>query len=289
MDNTGLVLEGGAMRGLYTSGVLDYFIEKNLYFPYIIGVSAGACNALSYISRQKGRSKDININFANDKRYINFANIIRRENVFDLDFLFNDIFNKHIPFDYETFFSSDEELVIPCTDCETGKSVYYYKSKCKDILTAVKASSSLPFINSMVNINQRLLLDGGITDSIPIKKSIKDGNTRNIIILTRDKSYRKQPFKFIKVAEKIYKDYPNLVDAIKKRYKEYNKVIDYIEKLEQQGKVFVIRPKEPINIKRTERDVNKLKEIYNTGYDDGKKYYKGIMKFINKNISMKIG
>lgn len=281
-DNIGLVLEGGGMRGLYTSGVLDCFLEKGLIFPYVIGVSAGACNGLNYISRQKRRSKEVNIRFANDSRYINFTNIFKREDVFGLDFLFEDITNELNPFDFETFNNAKEKFVVCCTDCERGRAVYYDNKNCKNILEATKASSSLPFLNSIVEFDGRYLLDGGIADSIPIKKSIDDGNEKNVIIMTRNRGYRKKPFKFRRLAKGIYKDYESLVDTMLNRYKIYNDTLDYIEELEQSGKVFVIQPESPVNVKRAERDVRKLEELYDQGYKDGDRYFNEIKDWMEK-------
>ncbi|RKD33752.1 patatin-like phospholipase family protein [Thermohalobacter berrensis] len=282
MKKLGLVLEGGGMRGVYTSGVLDYFMEKELYFPYVIGVSAGACNALSYLSRQKGRSRDINLTFADDPRYIDVKNVFKRENVFNLDFLFNDISKKLIPFDYERFEKAEEKFVVCCTDCNTGKPVYFDKDSCSDIFNAVMASSSLPFVNFPVKLEGKTLLDGGITDSIPIKKSIKDGNSRNVIILTRQKGYRKKPFRFRRLAKRFYPEYDKLVDAICNRYKGYNTTLDFIDRLENDRRAFVIRPSKPLKVKRTEKDKERLKEIYKLGYEDAEKLFDDMMNWIKE-------
>ena len=273
MKKIGLVLEGGGMRGLYTSGVLDYFMEKELYFPYVIGVSAGACNALSYISRQPGRSHNININYANDPRYINYTNLLKGEGLFNMEFAFNDIPDYLIPFDYERFEQASERLIIPATDCETGKAVYFEKNKCEDIITAVKASSSMPFVSKMVSLEGYQLLDGGIADPIPIAKSVEDGNSINVVILTRDKGYRKSPSVLHKLARTKYPKNNELTEAICTSYQIYNDTLDYIEKMEEGNEIFVLRPSRSTEIHRVERDVDKLENLYMEGYQDAKKKF----------------
>ncbi|SHH34364.1 Predicted phospholipase, patatin/cPLA2 family [Caloranaerobacter azorensis DSM 13643] len=280
MLEAGLVLEGGGMRGCYTSGVLDFFMEKDLYFPYIIGVSAGACNASSYISRQKGRSIKINLDYAQDDRYISYKNLIIKRSLFGMDFIFDEIPNKLIPFDFETFNEAKEKFIIVATDCKTGQPVYFDKDECEDVVKAIKASSSLPFVAPIVEMNGKFLLDGGIADPLPIKKSIEDGNKKNVIVLTRNKGYRKSPFKLRKLLKVMYSEYPGLINAMLNRYKVYNSTLEYIEKLESEKKVFVIRPTKNMKVDRIERDVNKLKELYEMGYEDAKRCYDEMMNWI---------
>lgn len=282
MQNTGLVLEGGGMRGLYTSGVLDFFIDKNIYFPYVIGVSAGACNAVSYLSRQKGRSKKVNVDYVRDKRYISFGRLIRNKELFGIDFIFNDIPNKLCPLDFDSFNNAKETFVVCTTDCVTGNPMYYYKDNTKEFFDTIKASMSLPFISKTVQFKDKYLLDGGISDSIPIKKSISDGNSRNVVILTRDVSYRKKPFIIKKLAQKFYPQYPNLVETICKRHQIYNQTLEYIDKLESEDRVFVIRPLMPLTVKRIERNPKKLLALYEQGYQDAVKIYPHLSQWLNK-------
>jgi predicted patatin/cPLA2 family phospholipase len=282
MENIGLVLEGGGMRGLYTSGVLDFFIDQNIYFPYVIGVSAGACNAISYLSRQRGRSKKINIDYVRDKRYMSFGRLIKEKELFGKDFLFNDIPNVLCPFDYETFYKAKETFVVCTTDCETGKPMYFYKDNSPEFLDSIKASMSLPFISKIVKVKDYYLLDGGISDSIPIKKSISDGNEYNVLILTRHKEYRKKPFRNKKFAQYFYPQYPNLVETLCNRHAMYNETLDYIEQLESSDKIFVIRPSEPLPVKRIERNPKKLLDVYNKGYHDAQKLFPHLIQWIKK-------
>ncbi|MBU5485623.1 patatin family protein [Clostridium sp. MSJ-11] len=280
MEKIGLVLEGGGMRGLYTAGVLDFFMEKNLYFPYVIGVSMGACNGTSYISKQIGRNKDVTIGYINDPRYISYRNFLKCKSIFGLDFMYNEIPNKLNPFDFHSFSEAKENFVVVATDCKTGEPIYFYKDDNEDILTVVKASASLPFISPIVKYKDRLLLDGGIADSIPVKKSMKDGFERNIIVLTRPKGYRKEPFKHKRLLKRVYSGYDNLIEAILDRYKHYNETLDYIEKLEEEGKVFIIRPKVGLKVGRIERNKEKLENLYKIGYEDIEKRYETLLDWV---------
>ena len=284
MENIGLVLEGGGMRGLYTAGVLDLFMEKNLYLPYIIGVSMGACNACSYISRQKGRNKKININYVDDPRYLSYRNLIFKKGRLGADFFFNEIPNKLEIFDVDAFSNAKEKFIVGATDCRSGKPVYFEKDKCRgeEIFKAVRASSSLPFMAPIVKFKGMDLLDGGISDPIPIKKSIRDGNRKNIIILTRNRDYIKKPFKMKFLAKKIYPEYNGLVEAMINRYRRYNLTLSYIERLRKKGDAFVIRPEKPLRVRRIEKNKYKLIELYNQGYREALGCYDELESWIKK-------
>jgi predicted patatin/cPLA2 family phospholipase len=281
MKDIGLVLEGGGMRGIYTAGVLDLFMDKNIYFPYVIGVSAGACNAASYISKQKGRSKKVNIDFINDHRYLSYRNLLKEKSLFGMKFMFDEIPNKLIPFDYNTYNNSKTTFVIVATDCNSGKPVYFYKEEGHDILSQLKASCSLPLVSPIVNFNGMKLLDGGISDSMPIKKSIEDGNQRNVIILTRNKGYRKKPTRGSFILKRMYKDYDYLVESINNRFKTYNETLDYIEELEEKNQVFVIRPSQQLEVGRLEKNKNKLENLFNQGYLDSEKCSKKLNEWLS--------
>jgi len=281
MENIGLVLEGGGMRGLYTAGVLDAFMDMDMYFPYVIGVSAGACNAASYISRQKGRNKKVTIGYIRDPRYLSYRNFFKQGSIFGMNFMFDEIPNKLVPFDYHTYNNSKETFVIVATDCNTGTPVYFYKKHGHDILNQLKASSSLPFLSPMVDIKGLKLLDGGIVDSIPIRKSISDGNKKNVVILTQNKGYRKKPFKGNFISKKIYKNYSKIIEALNNRYKIYNETLDFIEELESEKKIFVIRPTQPLAVGRLEKDTSKLENLFNQGYSDTENHYTKLSEWLN--------
>lgn len=281
MQNVGLVLEGGGMRGLYTCGVLESFMEKELYFNYIIGVSAGACNAVSYISRQKGRNEKVIVGFVKDRRYMSLKNLLLTKSYFGMDFIFDEIPNKHVLFDYDVFKKSPCQFLVGTTDCQTGKPVYLSKDDLGEKYEALRASSSLPLLSPIVRYKGYDLLDGGIADSIPIKKSIQDGNAKNVVVLTRNKGYRKRPGKFNALYKLKYRKYPLLIEAMLNRYKNYNETLDYIELLEREGKVLVIRPLQELKVNRLEKDPQKLSDLLRSGYAEANASYGKILDFVS--------
>src|SRR5690625_4548841 len=279
MVGAGLILEGGGMRGLYTAGVLEYFMEQDLYFPYNIGVSAGACMAASYLSRQKGRNKKVNLGYVEDKRYISFTNFIRKREVFGMDFIFDEIPNRLVPFDMDTFRNSPEKFVVVTTDCETGEPVYYDKTNHgDDLVLLLRASSSLPFVASSVEYQGRHLLDGGIVDPIPIKKAQEDGFEKNVIILTKPEGYYKRPSKLTSLLK--YKKHPKVSELLSVRYKIYNETMRYIDEQEKLGKVYVIRPSKTLPVGRMERNKERLEELYELGWHDAKGHYEKLQQFL---------
>ena len=282
MIEAGLVVEGGGMRGVYTAGVLDYFMEKNLYFDDCYGVSAGACHISSYVSKQIGRSIKVTLDYINDKRYCSVNSLIKTGDMFGVEMLYDLIPNKLELYDYDTFNKFKGNFYSVVTNCKTGKAEYIKIKDMKKDIIAVRASSSLPLLSRIVEINGKEYLDGGITDSIPIKKSIKDGHKKNVVILTRDKTYRKSKPKFLSLLKFKYKKYPNLVKAIENRYKIYNETLDFLEEEKAKNEVFIIQPKLPVKISRIEKDKDKLKELYDQGYEDAKELYEDLMKFLEE-------
>lgn len=282
LEKAGLILEGGGMRGVYTTGVLDFFMDKSLYFSYVIGVSMGACNGASYISKQRGRTKAATIDYVNDPRYLSYRNLLKYKSIFGMDFIFEEIPTKIIPFDFETFFNYEGDFVIGTTNCITGEEVYFSKSDYtdKNVLNIIKASSSLPFVAKPLNINNHILMDGGLADPIPIKKSIKHGNKKNVLILTREPDYLKKPYKFKWITSKKYPKYKGLCDALINRSSLYNETMQYISELEKSGEVFVIRPKTPPIVKRIEKDKAKMNALYLEGYKDAENSYDKLMKYL---------
>lgn len=280
IERTGLILEGGGMRGIYTAGVLEYFMEQDFYAPYVIGVSAGACFGASYLSRQKGRNRKVNIDYIKDPNYLSLRNYMKKRQLFGMDFIFDEIPNKIVPFNFAAFEDAKEEFVVVTTDCQTGTPVYYNKKEDgENILTLLRASSSLPFIAPIVQYNGKSLLDGGIVDSIPIKKAEHDGFNKNIVILTRYGNYRKKKSNIGWILEKAYKDYPKLISAIVRRYEMYNETLDYIEEQERNGSVFVIRPSVPFKVGRIEKNQKKLEDLYKLGMEDAKKEFTRLEKW----------
>jgi predicted patatin/cPLA2 family phospholipase len=281
MYQAGLVLEGGGMRGVYTAGVLEFFMENELYFPYIIGVSAGACHAASYISRQPGRNQDVTIGFVDHPDYISYKNLFLKKELFGMNLIFDKIPNELVPFDFERFSQASEKFIIGTTDCVTGETIYYEKDQfVNDILTIIRASSSLPFMAPSIQYDGRVLMDGGISDPIPIRKSIADKVKKNVIILTKSKGYRKKKSSFTRVTNYFYKEYHGLNHQLENRYKLYNDTLEYIEQLEAEKKAFVIRPEIDLKVGRVERNRVKLSQLYEQGYVDAEKSFKNMMNWL---------
>ena len=276
--NTGLVLEGGGMRGVFTSGVLDAFMKYKLYFHYTVAVSAGAGNGLSYASRQPRRARISNIDMLAKYDYIGLRHLVTQGCIFDPELLYHRFPYEIIPFDYEEYFRNCKngdvfEMVV--TNCQTGFAEYLTEaSGDKQRLNELaRASSSLPYVSKMVTIDGKDLLDGGIVDSIPVLRSIETGHTTNVVISTRNKGWRdtgrdyKQP-KF------IYRNYPRLRVALSHRIEAYNRQLDLVDKLEEQGKILVIRPVAPVVVGRMEKDVEKLEALYEEGFRLGEEFVK---------------
>ena len=282
MIKAGLVVEGGGMRGVYSSGVLDFFIEKDLFFENNYGVSAGACHLCSYLAKQYKRAFRVNVDYLNDKRYCSVHSLLKTGNLFGAEMLYDIIPNELDLFDYDTYNKNESNFYVVITDINTGKPEYVKIGDLKKDIIYVRASSSLPLLAQNVKINDKEYLDGGISDSIPIKKSIADGNKKNVVILTRDSTYRKGKNSLIPIIKLKYKKYPNFVKSMADRYIVYNEILDFIKELENNGDVFVIRPKKPVNIGRTEKNREKLEALYNDGYNDAKDCYEELLKYLGK-------
>lgn len=268
-NQTGLVLEGGGMRGVFTVGVLDYFMDHNIWFPYTIGVSAGASNGISYASRQRGRSLFSNIDLLKKYNYIGWKHFLRGKGYIDLDYLFYVYPDEFYPLDYTTCFNSPNRFVMVTSNCLTGKAEYYEEKNDKDRLVDIcRASCSLPVLCPIAYVDGIPMVDGGVCDAIPIRRAIEDGYKQNVIILTRNKGYRKEDKDFY-LPGFIYKQYPAIREQLKLRYRQYNEVLDFIDLLEEEGKAIVVRPEKKIVVGRTESDTKKLKDLYNEGYEMG--------------------
>ncbi|MGM9987569.1 MAG: patatin family protein [Bacillaceae bacterium] len=279
-EKIGLVLEGGGMRGLYTIGVLDYFLDQNIKTDYCIGVSAGACNGVSYVSSQKGRSYRINTNYLDDKRYVSFSNFIKTKSLFGMDFLFDEIPHKLDKFDYEAFLNSACEFVAGVTDVQTGKPVYFGKEALDHDSTVLRASSSIPIFSPIVEYNGGQYLDGGTSDPIPVRKALADGCDKVIVVLTRDRSYVKSPEKFRSIYKRVFKNNPEMVQLLDNRHHIYNETLTYLKELEKSGQAVVIAPSEPITISRFEKNMDKLEGIYQMGIENADRTVDKMAKFM---------
>ena len=265
---TGLVLEGGGMRGLYTVGVLDRFLDHDIMMDYVIGVSAGACHGISYVSNQRGRSYRINTSYIEDKRYVSFSNYIKTKSVFGMDFIFDEIPHKLDLFDYDTFFSSSTEFVAGVTDVETGQPVYFGKNNFDHDATILRASSSIPVFAPMVEYQGGKYLDGGTSDPIPVRKALEDGCDQVIVVLTRNRGYEKTPEQFRAIYKRVFRKYPEMIRILDERHRIYNDTLQYVNQLEKEGKAVVIAPTEPIDIGRFEKNKDNLERLYQMGIND---------------------
>lgn len=266
LRNTGLVLEGGGMRGVFTCGVLDYLMDHGIEFPYGIGVSAGACNGLSYVSRQRGRAKYSNIDMLAKYHYIGLKYLWYQHSILDQKLLYELFPEKIVPYDYETCFKNPIRFEMVTTNCLTGRACYLEEHTDKNrLLTIAKASSSLPYVCPITFVDGLPMLDGGLVDSIPVLRAVEQGYSRNVVVLTRNKGYRKSE-KDIRVPRFIYTRYPRLRVVLSNRCRVYNQQLELVERMEEEGSIVVIRPQERVTVNRIEKDVKKLTALYNEGY-----------------------
>lgn len=280
-----LVLEGGATRGVFTSGVLDFLMEKDFYTTDVIGVSAGACNAIDYVSRQIGRTKKCMIHKEKEYDfYLGLRKMVKEKSMMDMDLIFDRYPKELIPFDFDTYFQSEMKCDQVVTNCETGKAEYLDERKEKErLLKICRASSSMPLAAPIVRIDGVPYLDGGLADSVPIERALKKGRKKIIVILTRNESYRKKKPSLgeTRIYRAAYKKYPNLVRTILRRPYVYNKQMEQIEQLERKGEIFVLRPKIK-TIGRMEKNYDRLTSFYEHGYVQMKEEYERLLEYLNK-------
>lgn len=270
--NTGLVLEGGGMRGVFTSGVLDAFMKHNLYFHYVVSVSAGACNGLSYMSHQPRRARISNIDYLARYNYIGLRHLVTQGCIFDQKLLYEDFPNTLLPFDFDTYFNNPDTFEMVTTNCLTGRACYLnVKDDRQRLLDAVRASSSLPYVSKIVMVDGIPMLDGGIVDSIPVMRSMEQGHSKNVVVLTRNKGFRSTE-KDHKIKYIFYKNYPRLRVALSHRCEAYDRQLDMIDQLEESGQIICIRPERPVEVGRIEKDTKKLEAIYEEGFLLGEKF-----------------
>ncbi|MBQ7541656.1 MAG: patatin family protein [Clostridia bacterium] len=265
-----LVVEGGALRGIHTAGVMDTLMRCNIYFPYVIGVSAGALNTFNYISHQIGRSADILLHYIRDSRYLNLLNIpSRKESAFGFDFMFYGL-QEYLPFDLDTFNDPAQAFTVVATDVADGSAVYYRKGECSDIFKAGAASASLPLLSPPVELDGHCCIDGGVADPIPFLKAMEECD-KVVVLLTRHKGFRKRtmPFAERETAKQLYKNAPQMLEAALSANDRYNDTLDLLEQMEYEGKLFVIRPSKEIDISLLERNTENLGKLYQEGVQDG--------------------
>ncbi len=267
-EKSSLILEGGGLRGVFTCGVLDNFMERGIKFPFTIGVSAGACNGLSYMSGQKKRAKYSNIDLLEKYNYVGLKYLFTQRNIMDFKLLFEKFPTEIIPYDYTAYEKSEGRYVMVTTNCLTGEA-NYFEEKCsqKRIMDIVRSSSSLPFVCPMAQVDGIPMLDGGIADSIPVKYAMEQGYTNSLVVLTRNKGYRKKPSGKSLAAKVFYGKYPLLQKAIENRNEKYNLTLDMIESLEDKQMITILRPERPLEVDRMEKDIKKLNALYDEGYE----------------------
>ncbi len=263
----GLVLEGGTFRPIFSAGVMDALIQHNIMFPYCIGVSAGITDGFSYASRQIGRNLEILRQYRNDKRYLGIGNFLKQRSLFGIEFVFEEIPNKLIPFDWEAFAKYEGTFLVGVTNARTGKSEYLDGKKLDKKNTMVKATCAIPLMFPEVKYNGEVYYDGGICDPIPVRKALADGNEKLLIVLTRPVGYEKKLGSSNKFAARaLQRKYPNLVKPLLTRHENYNETVRYCDELERQGRAIVLRPAEEGIIDSMEKDVDKIVASYQYGY-----------------------
>ena len=248
-------------------------MDHDIRFPYTIGVSAGACNGLSYMSRQRGRAKYSNIDLLEKYHYIGLKYLLKKRNILDFDLLFTEFPEHILPYDYQAYFDSPERYVMVTTNCLTGEADYFEEKKDKNrVIDIVRASSSLPFVCPIAYVDGIPMLDGGIVDSIPLQRAIHDGYRNNVVVLTRNRGYRKEN-KDIRIPPFVYRKYPKMREALSRRCAAYNAQLEMVERMEEEGDILVIRPQKPVVVDRIERDIQKLTDLYEEGYEYAKRQF----------------
>ena len=279
--NTGLVLEGGGMRGVFTSGVLDGFMKHDLYFRYVVAVSAGACNGMSYMSHQPRRARISNIDYLARYNYIGIRHLVTQGCIFDRELLYDKFPNQYLPFDFDTFFNNQCTFEMVTTNCQTGQAMYLSEKHDRQrALDIVRASSSLPYVSKIVEVDGIPMLDGGIVDSIPVQRAIDMGHPFNVVVCTRNKGYRETGRDY-KIPRFIYRNYPRLRVALSRRIAAYNKQLEMIDRMEAAGQIICIRPERPMEVTRMAKDTAKLERLYEEGFALGEKFCMSVDKLMS--------
>lgn len=285
---TGMILEGGAMRGMFTAGVTDVMMKQGIRFDGMIGVSAGASFGCNYKSHQIGRTIRYNVRFCRDPRFCSLKSLIRTGDLYGADFCYSELPHSLDPFDRETFEKDPMEFYVVCTDADTGRAVYHRCPVGDDQdLQWMRASASMPVVSKPVRLGSRNLLDGGIADSIPVRFFEHLGYDRNVIVLTQPAGYVKQQQKHLALLKVLLRDYPKVWERLRTRHIKYNRTLEYIGKLESEGKAFVVRPPVPLNIGSTEHNAEKLLEVYRIGRDTGESVMSGMKAFLRGAYELK--
>ena len=284
MYQAGLILEGGGMKGIYTAGVLDFFLDKDIDFSSCYGVSAGACCMCSYLSKQRKRAYRVNVDYLDQKAYCSMESLLTTGDLFGVNMCYGLIPDYLDPYDHEAFARYPGEAYAVVTNIRTGEAEYKLLEDMHRDIIAVRASSSMPLVSRNVKIDDGLYLDGGVADSIPIRRSMQDGNKKNVIVMTKEEDYVRAPLGAAELAmiKARYIRYPKVYECMRERHIAYNGTVQYIEELKQQGKVFVIRPKHKSNVGRVEKDRAKLDALYEEGYKDAENCYIDLLEYLEE-------
>ena len=280
MERVGLILEGGGMRGLYTVGVTDCLLTHGILLRDVYGVSAGACQGCNYLAGQIGRGERVWTNYLNDKRYCSVYSLIHTGDLFGAEMCYDIIPNRLDPYDYDAYRRNGGRLTIVVTNCLTGQAEYHRPEDLRGAMEIVRASASLPLVSNMVNVGGVPCLDGGVADPIPLARSIADGHGRNVVILTRQAGYRKEPDSALRLYELRYRRYPALVEALRTRHERYNAALDLVEAEEKAGRAFVFRPETKPDVGRVEKDAEKLRALRKTGFDQAERLMAALEAFL---------
>ncbi len=282
MYQAGLVLEGGGMKGVYTCGVLDFFLDKGLEFSSCYGVSAAACSLCSFLSKQRGRAYHTNIDYVDDKNYCSLYSLVTTGDLFNVDMCYYQIPEKLNPYDHDTFERYQGNFYSVVTNIETGEPEYISIKDLRVDIEAIRASASLPLVSRNVPIEGKLYLDGGISDAIPLKRSMADGNHKNVVVMTKEVGYRRKPSSGAGLVKLRYRKYPKVYELMQNRHIAYNETLDFIAQQVEEGNTFLIQPKEKSDVGRIEKDVNKLTALYEQGYKDAADCYEDLLRFLEE-------
>ena len=285
MYQAGLVLEGGGMKGLYTAGILDFFLDKGIEFSSVYGVSAGACHMCSYLSKQRGRALDVCVDYLKTRRYCSLESLVTTGDLFNVDICYSLIPEYLYPYDYDAFNQYQGKAYSVATDIVTGKPKYFQIRDMKADIIKIRASASLPLVSRTVKIDGGYYLDGGISDPIPLQQSVMSGNRKNVVIMTKEVGYVRKPSSHLGLIRARYLSYPKVYELMANRHISYNEQLSYIDRKQQEGSAFVIRPKTASDVGRIEKDQDKLRVLYRQGYEDAAGCYEELIKFLETQIS----
>ncbi len=280
MYQAGLVLEGGGMKGVYTAGVLDFFLDREIEFSSVYGVSAGACCMCSYLSKQRGRAYDVNVDYLDTRRYCGVESLLTTGDLFNVDICYHLIPEYLYPFDNETFLQYKGKAYSVATDIVTGRPKYFRIYDVMKDMDKIRASASLPLVSRNVKVDGGLYLDGGISDAIPLQQSVIDGNRKNVVVMTKETGFVRKPTSQLALLKVRYARYPKVAELMAQRHIDYNGLVARIERQQAEGKVFVIRPKTDGNVGRVEKDREKLRSFYQQGYDDAAACYEELTAYL---------